>query len=199
MRRILPVVGLILLFGLACADESEAPVPSDSATATPSGELSSPGATAPDDWVTYVNPDGKFSLKYPADWFAKSDDDFISVDPTEPDGDGPRPEVIEVEANHSPSKGSNACGGAQEVDPNTGESLGPREGSVPVTIDGLQGWRIIRLAGDPAIQGPFTRIDGVSVVYEGNCFHIAAYYTQEQPDELIFNQMLSSVELFDRP
>jgi hypothetical protein len=76
---ILPVLGLIAALGFACGDSgdddpksvsSTAPVASASPAPTAASATNvSPNPTVPPGWATYTDPDGRFTLRYPSDWF----------------------------------------------------------------------------------------------------------------------------------
>jgi len=57
----------------------------------------------------------------------------------------------------------------------------------------------VRIAGDPAIYGNVTKIEGMSVIHDGNCFIIAAYYIQQHPDTGIFSQIADTFTFIGRP
>lgn len=77
------------------------------------------------------------------------------------------------------------------VDSESGEAT-PAAGATPSSLGGIPAWQMVRLPGDPAIEEPLTRIQGVSVVYNGYCFIVAGYFTQQDPDVQLFEQIAGS-------
>jgi hypothetical protein len=167
--------------------------PSPGPSAQPSSKASSsPAATpspVPADWPTYSDPGGLLTIRYPTSWL-EIDGDFYSSDPTAKSGPSLAAEIVKVEVNYYPAAGSTACGGLS-VDPATGEGS-PTPGATATTLGGVLAWRLVREPGDPAIEGHLTRIEGVSAIYKGNCFIVAAYYTQQKPDVAAFERILST-------
>jgi hypothetical protein len=165
-----------LVFAAACADSTEAP------TARP---------TAPADWPTYTEPEGRFSLRYPSDWYRSEGGGFYSYDvnsDTGPSGQI-RPNEVKVEANVFETSGRTVCG-SLKVD-TSGEVDSIEAQATKTTLGGQPAREIVR--GDP--DPPTTLIRGISLVHEGNCILLIAYYTEETPDELPFAQIADSFEI----
>lgn len=182
-------------------------IPTASATSTsepvtpepsPSGEPSPtpvtlPISPTPSVWAVYADEDGRFAVKYPSGWFrADGSGSVYSFDPATTTGYGPLPvEVMKVDV------GSNAAGaggcGPHSINQSTGEVI-PTAGATQVSLGGFPAWQIVRVAGDPAIEGTLTRIQGVSALYQGYCFKLVAYFTQKEPDIETFEEILRSYE-----
>jgi hypothetical protein len=176
------VFASLLAFAYACDDDEELLPESDS---SPSAGLTlpatpSPAGVVPDDWPTYTDPNGLFTVRYPASWF-QNGGSFNSHDPATWSSPSARPDAVEVEIDYYEAVGSGACGAALTVDPETGAAT-PTEGASPTTLGGLPAWEKTRLPDDSVIEGNLTRIHGISVIYQGYCFNIAAYFTQQEPD-----------------
>ena len=153
------------------------PEPAPTATATPTPE---PSPGVPADWLAYSDPGDLFTVRYPPDWFERDGElysenpDIWSGAPSLP------PEVTNVEIGSYPDDGLSGCG-VLSADTKTGE-VSPAADATQATLGGEPAWQIVREAGDPAIEGGLTRIQGISLIYKGYCFHIAAYFTQQKPD-----------------
>ncbi len=146
----------------------------------------------PDDWPTYTEPQGFFSVRYPPTWSAKAGS-LWSFDTSSfaPDtGEGPRPpDLIEVEMGYYDAAGLSGCGGALDRVPGTTGSgraedfiLAPD--AAPATLGGVPGGQLIRVFDPP--EGDLIRIHGISVIHKGYCFNFAAYVHQENPDQETF-------------
>ncbi len=131
---VLPVLVLIAVvaFVTACSSDEEQQVAtptsaiSTSTTSSPKPSTTTigtptPSVTVPADWPMYSDPDGRFAIRYPANWFKGQASDF-SNDPSmfETEQSLP-PEVIKVEVIYSTSIGSDTCGHAKD---------GPGHGSI---------------------------------------------------------------------
>jgi hypothetical protein len=187
---ILPVLGLLVVFALACSSDEDVP---NSTSASPSGASPSDtlplASTVPDDWPTFTDPDGRFTLRYPLGWFP-SEDEISSVDPsTSPDGST---EWILLELNVSPDDGGGGCG-VLKYDSTTGE-VSPHPNATTVQLGSISAWKIVRDEDDPQLHHPYTRIEAVSVIYNGYCFNIPAYFTQQDPDVNVFSQIISTFQ-----
>jgi hypothetical protein len=145
----------------------------------------------PDDWPTYTEPQGFFSIRYPPTWSAKGGSlwsfDTSSFDPDT--GVGPRPpDLIEVEMGYYDAAGSSGCGGLERVPGTVGSgdaSDFARAPTVaPATLGGVPGGQLIRVFDPP--EGDLIRIHGISVIHKGYCFNFAAYFAQENPDQETF-------------
>ncbi len=199
---VLLVAGLIATLGVACDNDEEAEptgaptsVASASATLNPSLSASvkpSPSATVPADWLTYEDSQGRYKLRYPQSWFEGDSGDLYSYDPSSHNVYSLPPEVIEIEIGYSPAVGSDVCGAVLKTDVETGEAVGLLPGAEPATLGGIDGGRITRVSGDPAIEGSLTRIDGTGLVYQGSCVLFTAYYTQQKPDSALVSLIASS-------
>ena len=184
------LVGALLLFA-ACGDSEEvlAPIsttPTAAPTAAPTDGAAPTHTSAPSvptDWQTFVDPGGRFTLRYPPGWFKGQADDFYSNDPSSVHNGGQLPpEVIKVEVVYSTAQGSDVCGPILKTDPKTGVALGLLDGVEPASLGGIQGGRLTRTEGDPAVEDGLTRIEGIGVIKDQHCVLVAAYYSQEIPD-----------------
>jgi len=172
-------------------EPSVTPTPGAPATVAPTATDSPQPSQlpVPDDWPTYSDPEGRFTVRYPPTWFQHGAQ-FRDFDPETWDRYSLKPDSVEVEVNTYPAIGSSGCGGSQSVDSQTGIGS-PQPGATPATLGGVAGWQLTRLPGDPALN-ELTRIDGISVIYKGTCFIVAGYYTQGVPDVEPFRQIASS-------
>ena len=194
---ILPILGLFAVAGFACSDEEALPSssPTDGASSSPSASVTAdvssaptPVATVPADWLTYTDPDARFTVRYPPDWFPGKDE-ISSVDPsTIPDGSV---ESILVELNWRPDDGYGCS--VLQYDPTTGE-VSPEPGATAVQLSGVSAWKIVREPGDPLLNDPGTRIEAISAIYNGYCFNIAGYFTQQDPDVNVFSQITGTFQ-----
>jgi len=153
-----------------------------------------PTATPPgiqEDWKTYSDPGGLFTVRYPPDWF-QMDSSFSSYDPRSWSGHGIAPDSVEVEIGYYPVLGSTVCG-ALSVDSKTGEGA-PQAGATATSLGGFPAWQLVRGPGDPAIEGGLTRIQGISAIHNGYCFLVTAYYSESDPDIDNFVEISNSFE-----
>jgi hypothetical protein len=209
-RLVLAATGLLLAAFLACGESEEAVPNSETATAEPTVSVpptfsvetgtptpdanSTPVSAPPVNWVTLTESTGLFRIRYPPEWVLdESGYAIYSSDPTTFKGGPDLPfGVVKIEFGYYAYDGVSGCGQLQP-DPFTGElKLAP--GATAAELGGVEGWGIVREEGDPAIDGVLTRIQGVSTIYKGYCFHLAGYFTQERPDVETFEQVLSSYE-----
>lgn len=95
-------------------------------------------------------------------------------------------EIVSYEAS-----GSSGCGGAISFDPSTGATI-IEPGSAEWSLGGQLAWLFVRGPGEG--EGGTTLIPGISLVYKGNCFLIAGYYTQTVPDVQTFLQIAASLQ-----
>lgn len=191
---ILLVLGLLAIVGFACSDDD---LDSATTTTSPSGSntlfpsvVPTPTASVPSDWLTYTDPNGRFTVRHPPDWLPLVDE-ISSVDPsTVTDGSV---ESILVELNVTPDDGGGGCGVLQ-YDITTGE-LSPEPGATAVELGGVPAWKIVRgEEGDRKPMAPNTRIEAVSGIYNGYCFNVAGYFTQQDPDVNIFSQITGTFQ-----
>jgi hypothetical protein len=175
---------------------SPTPSPTAVATAPPTTTppTTSPTEPAiPPDWPNYPDPGGVFTVRYPSTWF-QVEAQFFSSDPRAWPANSQPPDMIQVEVSYFEAAGSDTCGAAISTDPKSGRELGPLPGATATSLGGQPAWELVRLPGDPATQGDFTRIHGIATVRQGYCFLITAYYTQENPDVPTFRQIASSLQ-----
>jgi hypothetical protein len=175
-------------------DASTTPTVSTTPSLSSPVSIPSPNASVPADWPTYEDDQGRYKLRYPPSWFKGDADDFYSVAPSVDTGDDGR---IKVEVGYSTALGSDVCGAVLKTDPETGESLGLLPGATPASLGGIEGGRLVRAEGDPAIEDDVTRIEGVGVIRAGSCVLVIAYYTQPIPDTASFEGILKSFEFLD--
>jgi hypothetical protein len=146
----------------------------------------------PADWPTYEDPRGLYKIRYPVDWL-EIDGDFYSADPSGGIGYSLPPEIVKVETTYNAAAGSSTCGGILSTDVQTGQFLGPLPGARPTVHGGLPAWQIVREEGS-GIEENLTRVQGIVLVYEGDCLILAAYFTQQEPDVTTFLQIASTFE-----
>jgi hypothetical protein len=96
-----------------------------------------------------------------------------------------------VEIGHYQAAGSSGCGGSISFDGATGATV-IEPGSAEWTLGGQPAWLFVRGPGEG--EGGTTLIPGISLVYKGNCFLIAGYYTQTVPDVQTFLQIAESLQ-----
>jgi hypothetical protein len=181
----------------ACSDSEEEALDGSTAivtTATPTGSPPPSVTPAPgvEDWPVYKDPGGLYTLKYPAGWYRR-DSSFLSSDPDAWSSMSQPPESLSVAVASYEAVGSSGCGGALSIDPKSGETK-PKAGATLTQLGGLAAWEIVRTPGDPLLNDPYTQINGVSVIYKGYCFNIAAYSTQRTPDVSAFTQIVDTFE-----
>jgi hypothetical protein len=156
-----------------------------------------PATSVPAQWQTYSDPSGLYSLQFPADWYVSSGQaQFSSYDFTRLSTPGRPEEAMVVEVFAQEAVGLAGCGSAISVDPATGVAT-PAAGAIPRELGGEPAWGLVRVAPDPAIEGGLTRIESVSVVREGQCFNVVAYFTQQVPASDLFAQIVSTFEFGD--
>ena len=174
--------------------------PTGSATATPAPSL--PTVTTPplptvppipEDWLTYVDPGGFFTARYPPNWFERNGA-FYSRDPETFTGPPSLdPETIKVEFGNNPAIGSETCGGTISVDADTGEEIGPHDGATPAILGGVPAWQMVTRQADSPNIDPLTKIHRISVIHSGQCFLATAYFIQQDPDDAIFPRIADSL------
>lgn len=176
------------------ASASAAPSPTQSVSPVAT-ETPAPTATPsiPEDWPTYADPGGLFTIRYPSTWL-EIDGTFFSSDPRTSGGYSQPPDMVQVEISYREAAGSDTCGGTISTDLKSGEEIGPLPGTTATTLGGAPAWELMRVQGDPAIEGDLTRIHRIAVVHGGYCLYITAYYTQQNPDVATFLDIASSFE-----
>ena len=185
--RLLAILAVAMLVS-ACAGD-------DDQVLRPSGLETEPVDGVPADWATYTDPVALFTVRYPAEWFLDGNSVHSRDLSSEINLPGYRPhDVLAIGFGRYEAKGSNGCG-AVRLDPATGEATEPAPGATTTTLGGAPAWEIIRTEGDNAIQGELTRIHAVSLVRNGQCINVGAYFYQNTPDEATFSQILGSFEL----
>jgi len=154
---VLTLSACLLVFAAACADSDTAgptDIPTDGASVTPGlpTDSATPALTerpsAPADWAEYSDQDGRFSLRYPADWYGdvgRFGGAFYSFDPSSATGppEGLTPYETKVEASITEARGLSGCGGALNLDP-SGEvdSIDPQ--ATETTLGGQPAREIVR-------------------------------------------------------
>ncbi len=184
------------------AQETPAPAPTQppggagggsEGTVVPVTPLPSP-SPVPDDWATYTDPEGRLALRYPSTWFREGGI-IKSWDPGTWDKPWFPPNSTKVDAGYSSVAAADTCGGRQIVDLQTGETV-PRPGDTPATLGGVNGWQGITLF-DPSTSNGVTRAHAISVIHQGYCFLITAYFTEGSADEATFSQIADSFTFTD--
>ena len=150
-------------------------------------------APVPEDWATYADPEGRFTVRYPPAWFKREGGSLSSVDPSTAPGNGVPPNSIQIDVGYF-TEDDSGCGQLR-IDPETGELLFTEAEAAPATVDGVSGGQIVRVFDPPELG--LTRIHGFNVIYKGYCFKIAAYFFQDEPDEAMFLQIVSSFRFGD--
>jgi len=173
-----------------------APAPSPTHSASPAAtETAAPTSTpsVPEDWPTYSDPAGLFTIRYPATWFQSAGQaQFSSYDlSTLTTTQRPR-EALVVEVAYSTAAGISNCG-VLSIDPKSGEGA-PDPGATQTSLGGVPAWQIVSTEGDAALEGDLTRAQTISVVYQGYCLVVAGYFTQQAPDVGTFVQVASSFQ-----
>lgn len=182
--------------------------PTSTAAATPPASATPPSTPlrtpviyaspppAPDDWATYSDPLGLYTLKYPPDWFQEDEGAtyaaIYSFNPAKvPRRPGLPGEIVKVEVGHYQAAGSSGCGGSISFDWATNATI-IEPGSAEWTLGGQPAWLFVYGPGEG--EGGTTLIPGISLVYKGDCFLIAGYYTQTVPDVQTFLQIADSFQ-----
>ena len=173
----------VLLAVVACSDEEVATPSQTDVVAT------TPAPSVPTDWATYTDPQGLFTVRYPADWY-RDGAAFWNSDPRTWIGPAVPPEVIKVEISIHPDDGY-GCG-VLNYDLASG-LVSPEDGATSASLDGVSAWQIVRAPGDPRLNDPNTRIEAISAIYNDYCFNLAAYFTQKAPDSATFGHIVASL------
>ena len=170
------------------------PTPNAVATVSPTSLPTSTATPEPDaatSWPLYADPEGLFTVRYPTSWF-EEEGRFFSRNPASFQGVAGRPpDAVVVEMNYHAEDGSSGCGVALQIDPQTRRGA-PAPDATPTSLDGVPAWRVVRLQGDPVIQEDLTSVEAVSLLHQGYCFNLAAYFTVADPDENIFSQIIGT-------
>jgi hypothetical protein len=226
MFRIIIATAVVLVFLAACGEAggdtrtpaepaTAAQTPTTGPTATPTQPPGGAGGEGdgtvvpiltpfpspepvPDDWAVYTDPEGRFTVRYPPTWSANDYSlysfDTSSLDPDTWSRTDLPSELIEVEMGFYEAVGSSGCG-HQSIDAKTGKGS-PDPGAAPATLGGVSGWQGLTVFDER--RDGLTRIHGISVIYQGYCFHIAAYFYQKDPDEATFLQIADSFRFTDK-
>jgi hypothetical protein len=193
MLRFTFSTGLVIAGVLAACGDGDEPSASTSVTKEPTSAPSPRLAPVPEEWPTYRDASGLFSIRYPVEW-VEIDGDLFSYDPRVVDfpGYGLAPEAIKVEIAFNPVAQSNICG-SQSVDRTTGEVLSTLPEATAVTLGGQPAWQFVRTSDESDLQGN-TRIQVISLIYDHRCVSIYGYFTQQEPDVTTFLQMASTFQ-----
>ncbi len=135
--------------------------------ATPSAD-----AIVPADWLTYRDPEGRFTVRYPPLWFAErggfSTFKLGSVGPRFPE------EAIKIDVGYTPESQLGGC----TKDPQ----------ATQVQIAGETAWLVVKNYQDPVV----TRSYQAWVPYHGYCYAMLALFSQRQPDDELFMKFVNS-------
>lgn len=189
---------------VAACDDAEEALPEATATSTlavatasttAAGTPPPTSAPAPTDWQTYQDPEGRFTIQYPADWYDTSGQaQFSSHDIEALTSPQRPPESVIIEVSFNDARGSDTCAGTLSIDPGTGEIQGPLNEAMPTSLDGVDAWEVIKEAEDLEKDEGLTRVHRVATVVDASCVFITAYYTQEDPDAELFNRIVDSFQ-----
>jgi len=211
---------LLLAAAVACgSDRGPSPTPSASVSSSivpsetilPTPTLSvTPSATpirtptiypspppVPNDWQTYADPSGFYTVKYPPDWFTQVEGPtYVAIYPFNPaittaGPGGSVPGSVKVESGREDIAQSAGCGSAQMKDPATGEMV-VQPGAAPWTLSAMPAYLFVYAAGEG--EGGFTLAPSVSTIYKGTCFFITAYFSEPTPDVQTFLQIAESFQ-----
>jgi hypothetical protein len=189
------VLGLLSAAAFACNSGEDLPTasgsaaPSGSPSPTASGTVgptATPSTTVPPGWVAYTDPYGQFTVSHPPGWF-ETEREFSSVDPSMIE---PGVESFDVEFSLSLDDG-HGCG-VLHYDLTTGV-VSPDPNATTVQLGGVAAWKLLREPGDPGLN-EYTRIEAISTIYNGYCFNIVGYFTQQDPDVNVFSQITSTFQ-----
>jgi hypothetical protein len=183
------------------ASPTSSPVTTPATSITPSA---TPARTAtvypsppsvPDGWLTYSDSGHLYTWEYPPSWFEEDEGaSATAVYSLDPASFSPRPglppEIVKVEILHYPAAGTSACG-AISFDPVTNATT-IESGSAAWQLGGQPAW--LSASGPNEGEGGTTLAIGISLVYKGECFGIAGYYTQTVPDVQTFLQIAESLQ-----
>jgi hypothetical protein len=137
-----------------------------------------PIAPVPADWVVFSN--ASFSVRHPPDWFAYPDNSFIlSFDPASAPGPETFPDGgVKVQL----SRVSTSVAGFDQRPPESSDTV----------LAGLPAWEVVR-AYDRLRGVQYTH--AVAVEVNGYRYAVGALFAESNPDETVFFQILSTVEL----
>jgi hypothetical protein len=138
---------------------------------------SPPAQPIPADWATLTGPAGAFTLRYPNEWHHLPDGGIYSWD-------------IDGWANpwFPP--------GGTKLEVYYGKALGaePRpQGATDVMLAGEQGWEIVYRWDPPRPDTHVSQVHEAAVEREGFRLSVVAFFTQANPDEELFLQILSTL------
>jgi hypothetical protein len=190
------VAGVLLLLSACGGDEEESaatsPPPTAAPTATSTGTVSltaKPTANVPADWLTFVSPDGLFSLRYPPGWFAE-------VTPTPPPDAGATIYQAGILYNTDPGTlGPTSPPGITKIDlevglPATGDCRVAPPGATGTTLGGTTAWTVT----NASVNDFDLRATTVKAYFEGRCFSLIAFFGVESHDEDVFRQIVGTFQ-----
>lgn len=146
----------------------------------------------PEEWATYVDPGGRFSLRYPPSWHTLTGGGIYSWDPATWDKPWFPPDSVKLDVSVASVGGLSACGPISLPDGT------PAADSAVATLGGVSARRIV-YAYDPSQSGGVTLAQEIAAVHDGYCFNVAAIFAQEHPDVITVEQMLGSFTFTDQP
>ncbi len=175
---------------LVSCGETEEDVPENSAptetSAAPTTTVDTPSPSpppVPDDWTTYKDPDGRFTLRYPAGWQVDDDSSlqpggdltatFWSFDPRTTSEELP-PGGIKIDLYVQP--------------PSFLDCRSMPEGATPTNLGGIDGWRYV----NPNTALGNARSVRVAAFFQDSCLILTAYSMSVDTDdvtEMIFSTL----------
>ena len=168
---------------VSCGDSEEViPGPSSAPATTAASTTASP---TPDlaDWPTYADPDGRFTMRYPASWFM-SDDSSSTVKP--------KGYLVAIFTSFAPGSGAGqfpSQGAKVDLEvfmPSTGNDCRQApEGTTPDTLGGAAGWR--RFV--PVTEGD-GRSKSVGGYFDQYCYVLTGYFGSKNTNDEIFETMI---------
>src|SRR5439155_25141481 len=147
---------------------SPTPIDTHAPTATP---------TVPEDWFTYSVPEAGLTLRYPPAWYALKDGGIHSWNPSGWTSPYIPPESVSIDVIYGPS-----------------ENAEPRPtGAADFSIAAGSGWEIT-YPRNPAIDDGLTRVHQIAIEKGKFTLFIIASYSQANPDEGTFSQIVNSLQ-----
>jgi hypothetical protein len=201
---ILPVLAFIAALGLACSDQGDdlsaavttaSPTASASLSSTsPSDTVSSittptpgPSLTVATDWAEYADPDGRFKVNFPSNWFLEDG----GLSKVRPPG-----ELTTVFSSFLPGTVTEFPATALKVDlivysPTLdNDCRSSPDGATTNTLGGVSAWQLIT----PKLASGEGRSTLVAAYHDGFCYSLTGYFGSESRDDETFQEIVDSLK-----